>query len=228
MQRQLCTRQSRFDSKWSRVTTGNRLSSLFVHPPPSSSQVEDYITFIQSFPGVDGPEVFGLHPNADLTFRNKEGQQLLATLMETQPKQASSSTGRTREDMVSTITGSFVPVGSIFVFVFILVTWVAIFVICTAHTLSVCGNKNSFSRPHNPIDDCLLSKRGGERGKSPCWAEKFRCLLLALSWVEPLRYSQVGYFCAGSDRVCPSLLAALHARQWDNRRMDTRLPFQMR
>lgn len=64
-------------------------------------QVEDYIAFIQTFPGIDGPEVFGLHPNADLTFRNKEGQQLLATLMETQPKQASGGTGRSREDMVS-------------------------------------------------------------------------------------------------------------------------------
>lgn len=66
--------------------------------------MDDYIKFIQSFPGVDGPEVFGLHPNADLTFRNKEGQQLLATLMETQPKQAAGSTGRTREDMVRNIT----------------------------------------------------------------------------------------------------------------------------
>lgn len=64
-------------------------------------QVEDYIAFIQTFPGIDGPEVFGLHPNADLTFRNKEGQQLLATLMETQPKQAAGGTGRSREDMVS-------------------------------------------------------------------------------------------------------------------------------
>lgn len=54
---------------------------------------------------MDGPEVFGLHPNADLTFRNKEGQQLLVTLMETQPKQAAGSTGRTREDMVcNTVT----------------------------------------------------------------------------------------------------------------------------
>lgn len=72
-------------------------------PRPSSRlpQVEDYIAFIQTFPGVDGPEVFGLHPNADLTFRNKEGQQLLATLMETQPKQAAGGTGRSREDMVS-------------------------------------------------------------------------------------------------------------------------------
>lgn len=64
-------------------------------------QVEDYISFVQSFPGIDGPEVFGLHPNADLTFRNKEGQQLLATLMETQPKQATGGTGQSREDVVS-------------------------------------------------------------------------------------------------------------------------------
>lgn len=75
-----------------------RRSPLAAHGRPG--QVEDYIAFIQTFPGIDGPEVFGLHPNADLTFRNKEGQQLLATLMETQPKQASGGTGRSREDMV--------------------------------------------------------------------------------------------------------------------------------
>ncbi|CAN0142261.1 unnamed protein product, partial [Pylaiella littoralis] len=72
----------------------------FKYVIPDSQEVEDYIAFIQTFPGIDGPEVFGLHPNADLTFRNKEGQQLLATLMETQPKQASGGTGRSREDMV--------------------------------------------------------------------------------------------------------------------------------
>ncbi|CAM9708915.1 unnamed protein product, partial [Ectocarpus fasciculatus] len=72
----------------------------FKYVIPDSQEVEDYIAFIQTFPGIDGPEVFGLHPNADLTFRNKEGQQLLATLMETQPKQATGGTGRSREDMV--------------------------------------------------------------------------------------------------------------------------------
>ena len=75
--------------------------TLCPHLSERNHQVEDYIAFIQTFPGIDGPEVFGLHPNADLTFRNKEGQQLLATLMETQPKQASGGTGRSREDMVS-------------------------------------------------------------------------------------------------------------------------------
>lgn len=80
-----------------RYRGGNSDSFIFC----LSQQVEDYRTYIQSFPGIDGPEVFGLHPNADLTFRNKEALQLLSTLMETQPKQAPGRTGRTREDMVS-------------------------------------------------------------------------------------------------------------------------------
>ncbi|CAN0438741.1 unnamed protein product [Ascophyllum nodosum] len=67
---------------------------------PDSEEVQEYLTYIQSLPCIDGPEVFGLHPNADLTFRNKEGLHLLATLMETQTKQATGRSSGTREDMV--------------------------------------------------------------------------------------------------------------------------------
>ena len=49
---------------------------------------------------VDSPEVFGLHPNADLAFSNKEVRNLLATILETQPKGGGSSGGPTREDVV--------------------------------------------------------------------------------------------------------------------------------
>jgi len=41
-----------------------------------------------------------LHPNADLTFRNKEVSQLLNTILQTLPKQSSASGGRTKEDIV--------------------------------------------------------------------------------------------------------------------------------
>lgn len=57
--------------------------------------------YINQFPDVDSPEVLGLHPNADLTFRFQEVQNLLDTILETQPKQSSSSAGgKTREELV--------------------------------------------------------------------------------------------------------------------------------
>ena len=34
--------------------------------------MEEYLNFISKVPEIDSPEVLGLHPNADLTFRFKE------------------------------------------------------------------------------------------------------------------------------------------------------------
>jgi dynein heavy chain, axonemal len=59
------------------------------------------LKYIQSFPDIDSPEIFGMHPNADLTFRFKEANLLLNTILETQPKQTDgSAAGLTREDAV--------------------------------------------------------------------------------------------------------------------------------
>ena len=51
-------------------------------------------------PAKDSPIIFGLHPNADLTFRLKESVEMISTLVDTQPKEASGSGGRSREDEV--------------------------------------------------------------------------------------------------------------------------------
>ena len=51
-------------------------------------------------PEKDSPIIFGLHPNADLTFRLKESVEMINTLVDTQPKEASSSGGKSREDEV--------------------------------------------------------------------------------------------------------------------------------
>lgn len=37
-------------------------------------------------PPTDDPSIFGLHPNADLTFRLKESLEMMNTIMETRPK----------------------------------------------------------------------------------------------------------------------------------------------
>lgn len=55
---------------------------------------------IELIPSKDSPTIFGLHTNADLTFRLKESNAMLATLLDTQPKDASSGGGLSREDQV--------------------------------------------------------------------------------------------------------------------------------
>ena len=65
-------------------------------------QIGNYHNYIKSFPEIDSPEIFGLHPNADLTFRVKEVTALFATLGETQPKGGGGGgDGPSREDIVS-------------------------------------------------------------------------------------------------------------------------------
>ncbi|KAJ8574943.1 hypothetical protein ON010_g4268 [Phytophthora cinnamomi] len=80
-------------------------------PDSSMAEIEEYHRFIAGFPSVDSPEVFGLHPNADLTYRVKEVSALLGTIVDTQPADAESNSGsstaaskpgvvETREDMI--------------------------------------------------------------------------------------------------------------------------------
>ena len=49
---------------------------------------------------MDNPEVFGLHVNADITFRLKESLEMINTIMETRPKESNMGGGKTREEIV--------------------------------------------------------------------------------------------------------------------------------
>lgn len=79
----------------------NKIPNNFNYKIPNFIEMEDFMGYIQQFPEIDSPEILGLHPNADLTFRFKEVTLLLDTIVETQPKQSSgASGGQTREEMV--------------------------------------------------------------------------------------------------------------------------------
>merc|ERR1719230_2073679 len=68
----------------------------------NSAEIGNYHAFLKSMPEIDSPEIFGLHPNADLTFRVKEVNQLFTTLGDTQPKGGGGGGGgMSREDVVS-------------------------------------------------------------------------------------------------------------------------------
>lgn len=77
-----------------------RLPNDFQYTIPSGLEIKEYKDYVTTFPEIDSPEVFGLHPNADLTFRLNEVGALIHTLGETQPKGSGGGGGVSREDVV--------------------------------------------------------------------------------------------------------------------------------
>jgi dynein heavy chain len=72
---------------------------------PQGLELAVFKNHIENMPPVDNPEIFGLHMNADLTYRMQQTQELTLTIMETQPKQAGAGGGKTREEIVNDMAG---------------------------------------------------------------------------------------------------------------------------
>jgi len=63
--------------------------------------VQKYRQAIEDLKDDDHPSVFGMHANADLTFRTKQSKDVVDTIMDIQPKEsAGGGGGPTREDIV--------------------------------------------------------------------------------------------------------------------------------
>ncbi|KAL9651368.1 hypothetical protein ABK040_001318 [Willaertia magna] len=71
---------------------------------PEFKFTDDYtIPFVDKatrIPVIDNLEVFGLHLNADITYKTDESKSVLSTILYIQPKESSDSSGETREDAV--------------------------------------------------------------------------------------------------------------------------------
>jgi len=77
-----------------------KIPGNFQYSVVASESIAECRSFCATLPDIDSPEIFGLHPNADLTYRVKSVNALLDTLSETQPKGGGGDGGVSREDVV--------------------------------------------------------------------------------------------------------------------------------
>lgn len=67
---------------------------------PMTRNLNNYVDYITSLPPSDTPEVFGLHPNADITYQINTAKGILDTILSVQPKEGGGGGGETRESIV--------------------------------------------------------------------------------------------------------------------------------
>jgi len=72
----------------------------YVYKIPDGLELVTYKEHIDTLPAVDSPLIFGLHTNADLTYRLLESQSMLTVILETQPKDSGGDDGMTPADIV--------------------------------------------------------------------------------------------------------------------------------
>ena len=79
------------------------LSPSGLYVIPSTGGYDTYLEYMASLPQLESPEVFGLHDNATITMDLKQTQELLDTLLLTQPRNAGGgggSSGDSPDDVI--------------------------------------------------------------------------------------------------------------------------------
>jgi dynein heavy chain len=81
----------------------NNYASDYNYKIPEGLEIQNYRDAIDTIPPVDSPLIFGLHPNADLTYRLKDNQEMITTIIETQPKDSGGGSGKSVDEIVKDI-----------------------------------------------------------------------------------------------------------------------------
>eukprot|EP00930_Biecheleria_cincta_P050644 TRINITY_DN3582_c0_g1_i1.p1 TRINITY_DN3582_c0_g1~~TRINITY_DN3582_c0_g1_i1.p1 ORF type:complete len:2677 (-),score=555.77 TRINITY_DN3582_c0_g1_i1:255-8135(-) len=88
------------DDIWKASFTFNNYQADYNYKIPEGLEIQQFKDAIDTIPAVDSPNIFGLHTNADLTYRLKEASEMITTIIETQPKDSGGSGGKSTDDIV--------------------------------------------------------------------------------------------------------------------------------
>jgi len=72
----------------------------FVPPIEEGGSISDYLEYAATLPLNDDPEIFGLHPNANISCAISEANQLLHNALTLQPRDAASSDGLSSDQII--------------------------------------------------------------------------------------------------------------------------------
>ncbi|KAF8281137.1 dynein, axonemal, heavy polypeptide 5 [Trypanosoma cruzi] len=87
---------------------GERMEFSSGYAIPLFDDINKHREFIrETYPDVDATEVFQMHSNADITYRTRQAQEALTTILDIQPRDAVVSGGVTREEKVLGMADGF-------------------------------------------------------------------------------------------------------------------------
>jgi len=85
-----------------------KLSPLEHYYAPKEGTIEDVREYVRGLPMDEDPQVYGLHPNAQITAQSQAAKYFLDTVISVQPRMSSGGGGKKPEDLVTEMAQAFI------------------------------------------------------------------------------------------------------------------------
>lgn len=79
-------------------------SGIYISPPEGKHA--EYVEYILSLPSSEGPDVFGMHENALITFQLQESNKISNVVLSIQPRASASAGGKSPDEVVAELASS--------------------------------------------------------------------------------------------------------------------------
>lgn len=82
-------------------------TSTGIYRSPLEGPHASYVEYIQNFPTTEGPDLFGMHENANLTFQHQESNKILDCIAGIQPKASTGGAGKNVGEAILELSAKF-------------------------------------------------------------------------------------------------------------------------